>query len=374
MFKPSRLVRLNLLSLGCLACPGSDMAVGEPETGMGTSGALTITEAPTNTGTADDGAISTSAATTSTSTSAGSTSDGPGTTGLEADTTGGIPGCGDGVIDANEECDDGSAANDDTRFCKEDCTLNVCGDGKLFVGWELCDQGAGNSNEYGSLCGSQCEPGPRCGDHKLQPEFETCDLGLENGGVKGNEQGILCDVSCRAQQLRGFVTATAFTGNLGGVIEADGKCQAAAAAAGLPEPERFHAFLSTNEIDAKERFKAVATALPYVLVTGKKFADNFNSLLAAGPLGEGVSVTETGTSLYGKDVATNTAPGGLHYSPDQHCQEWTSDDMAYKGRFGINAVPQGSPGWSDWQTKQAWIGVASLLCDKKDFHLYCLEI
>jgi hypothetical protein len=24
--------------------------------------------------------------------------------------------------------------------------------------------------------------------------------------------------------------------------------------------------------------------------------------------------------------------------------------------------------------EQAWIGVASLLCDKKDFHLYCLEI
>jgi hypothetical protein len=375
MFKPSRLILLNLLWLGCPADQGSDVAVGEPEPGTSTSGALTITETPTTTGTADDSATSTSAATTSMS--MGSSGEGagtPGTSGSESDTTGGLSGCGDGIMDPDEECDDGFAGNADTHFCTINCTLNVCGDGKLFVDWELCDQGPGNSDEYGSLCSSQCEPGARCGDNKLQPEYETCDLGLENGGVKGNEQGILCDVSCRAQQLRGFVTATAFTGNLGGVIEADVKCQAAAAAAGLPEPKRFHAFLSTKEIDAKERFKAVATALPYVLVTGKKFADNFNSLLAAGPLGEGVSVTETGDSLYGKDVATNTAPGGLHYSPDQHCQEWTSDDMAYKGRFGINAVPQDSPGWSDWQTKQAWIGVASLLCDKKDFHLYCLEI
>ena len=376
MFKPSRLALLNLLSLGCPAGQGVDMAVGEPEPGTSTSGALTITETPTNTGTAEDGATSASPSTTSTSTSTStsSTGDGPGTTGSEADTTGGLPRCGDGVVDPTEACDEGSSANDDTRFCKEDCTLNVCGDGKQFVGWELCDQGAGNSDEYGSLCNSQCEPGPRCGDNKLQPKFETCDLGLNNGGAKGDEQGILCDASCRAQQLRGFVTAATFTGDLGGLFGADLKCRSAAAAAGLPEPERFHAFLSTGEIDAKDRFKAVAAALPYVLVTGKKFADNFVSLLAAGPLGEGVSVTETGAALYAKGVATNTAPGGVHFSPDQHCQEWTSADVAYKARVGLNAIPADSPQWPEWQAMQAWTGATSFQCDKKALHLYCLEI
>jgi hypothetical protein len=84
--------------------------------------------------------------------------------------------------------------------------------------WELCDQGVGNSDAYGSLCGPDCTPGARCGDNKLQPEFETCDLGPNNGGEKGDEQGILCDTSCRAQQLRGFVTTAAFTGNLGGLF------------------------------------------------------------------------------------------------------------------------------------------------------------
>ena len=244
MITPSRLVLLNLLSLGCPSGEGSGTAGHDPERGTSTSGGPTIAETPTSTGMSDDGMTSNTAGTTSSNT--GSTGDGPGPTGSEADTTGGLPNCGDGVVDATEACDEGSSVNDDTRFCKEDCTLNVCGDGKLFVGWELCYEGVGNSDEYGSLCNSQCEPGPRCGDHKLQPKFETCDLGLDNGKAKGDEQGILCDVSCRAQQLRGFVTATAFTGDFGGLFGADLKCQGAAAAAGLPEPERFHAFLSTG--------------------------------------------------------------------------------------------------------------------------------
>jgi hypothetical protein len=157
----------------------------------------------------------------------------------------------------------------------------VCGDGKLFVGWELCDQGPGTATSTAASA-AQCEPGIRCGDHKLQPGFETCDLGPDNGGNKGDEQGILCDASCKALQLRGFVTAATFTGDLGGLFGADLKCRDAAAAAGLAEPERFHALLSTGDIDAKDRFKAVAAALPYVLVTGKKFADNFAALISLG--------------------------------------------------------------------------------------------
>ncbi len=344
------------------------MGGGEPALGTSTSGASTLLEVPTSSASADDGTTSTA----TTSTSMGST--GEGASGTEGDTTGGLAGCGDGVVDTGEACDDGFAGNGDSRFCTADCTLNVCGDGKLFVGWELCDQGAGNSDEYGSLCSAQCEPGARCGDHKLQPEHETCDLGLENGGAKGDEQGILCGATCRAQQLRGFVTAAAFAGDLGGLFGADLKCRNAAAAVGLPEPERFHAFLSTGEMDAKDRFAAVAPAMPYVLVTGKKFADSFASLLAAGPLGEGIAVTETGASLYTKRVATNTAPGGVYFSPDQHCQAWTSADVTYAARVGLNAIAVDSPQWSDWKDTQGWTGVTSLQCDKKDMHIYCLEI
>ena len=51
-------------------------------------------------------------------------------------------------------------------------------------------------------------------------------------------------------------------------------------------------------MDAKSRFKAVAASMPYVLVTGKKFADNFTQLIEAGPLAEGVSITETKTAFF----------------------------------------------------------------------------
>ena len=368
MSTPRVLYLLHLLSLGGVACGGPDMAAGEPATGTSTKGASTTPEVPT-TSVPEDG-VTSSTSTTSTDSTGGE----PDASSSGTDTTGDLSGCGDGVVDPTEACDDGLSGNDDSRFCKSDCTLNVCGDGKLFVGWELCDQGPGNSDEYGSLCGSQCEPGAYCGDHKLQPEFETCDLGLDNGGAKGDAQGILCDTSCRAQQLRGFVTATTFTGDLGGLFGADLKCRGAAEAAGLAEPARFHAYLSTGDIDAKDRFKTVATALPYVLVTGKKFADNFPTLIAAGPLGEGISVTETGAVLHEEPVATNTAPDGLRFSPDQHCQGWTSADAAHKVRYGVNGIPADSPGWSDWKATQAWVGAASHKCDKKYYHLYCLEI
>lgn len=291
-----------------------------------------------------------------------------------ADTTAGAPSCGDGIVGDNEECDESLNVNNDNGFCTKQCKINVCGDGKLFVGWELCDEGEANSDAYGSLCGSQCAPGVRCGDGKLQPEFEGCDLGPNNGGPEGDEQGILCDANCRAQRLRGFVTEQTFSGDLGGPFGADGKCREAAQAAGLGEPERFYAYLSTGEVDAVKRFEKVATSWPYVFVTGKKFADGFASLIEAGPLGEGISITEDGTPLFKANVATNTKPGGVRFSADQHCQGWTSADVASAGRVGVNAVPEDEPEWSAWKELLAWTGALSRNCSKSEFHLYCLEI
>jgi hypothetical protein len=360
---------LYLLLTGLAACFTPTGATLDLSTGPTTGTDSTSTTAIPTTAPGDD-----APAPTTTGTGLGSTGEAPGTGSSGPDATTGVaPGCGDGVIAAPEQCDDG-AGNDDTRYCKENCTLNICGDGELLIGWELCDEGSGNSDQYGSLCGSQCLPGARCGDAKVQPEFETCDLGANNGGAEGDAQEILCDASCKAQRLRGFVTATAFTGDLGGLFGADLKCRQAAAAAGLAEPERFHALLSTGDVDAKTRFVKVAASLPYVLVTGKKFAANFPALLDAGPVGEGITVTETGATLYEQLVATNTAPGGTIFSPDQHCQGWTSANVAHKARVGLNGVPTDSPDWPSWQATQLWLSIVSVQCNKEIFRLYCLEI
>jgi len=69
----------------------------------------------------------------------------------------GPPVCGNGVVEGDEECDDGNTNNDDA--CRNDCTLcppppePVCGNG-VVEGDEECDDG--NTNNYDS-CSNLCE-------------------------------------------------------------------------------------------------------------------------------------------------------------------------------------------------------------------------
>lgn len=82
-------------------------------------------------------------------------------------------GCGNGAIEGNEECDDGPD-NADEAACKSDCTLNVCGDGKVGPG-EACDDGNRDDTDG---CGNDCTLGS-CGDGKIDPG-EECDDGGQN--------------------------------------------------------------------------------------------------------------------------------------------------------------------------------------------------
>ena len=61
--------------------------------------------------------------------------------------------CGDGQIDEGEECDEG-IDNDDANACTADCTVNVCGDGKLYEEGEECDEG--EDNGFGG-CSADCQ-------------------------------------------------------------------------------------------------------------------------------------------------------------------------------------------------------------------------
>lgn len=78
------------------------------------------------------------------------------------------PYCGDGVLDTNEECDDGN--NIDGDGCQANCVNPYCGDGILDPG-EDCDDG---NNLDGDLCSSDCNVEPFCGDGNLAPG-ESCD-------------------------------------------------------------------------------------------------------------------------------------------------------------------------------------------------------
>jgi cysteine-rich repeat protein len=62
-----------------------------------------------------------------------------------------LPACGDSVVDAGEECDDGNRQPGDG--CDPDCMLERCGDGVQDAG-EACDAGAANGHDL--CCSADC--------------------------------------------------------------------------------------------------------------------------------------------------------------------------------------------------------------------------
>jgi cysteine-rich repeat protein len=80
--------------------------------------------------------------------------------------------CGNGVLEPNEDCDDGN--NSDGDGCSKTCET-VCGDGKV-VGKESCDDG---NKIDGDGCSKTCET--VCGDGKVVGK-ESCDDGNKVDG------------------------------------------------------------------------------------------------------------------------------------------------------------------------------------------------
>ena len=97
-------------------------------------------------------------------------------------------GCGDGIIQPPEQCDDGAVFNDGHYGgCAPSCTLAPhCGDGVL-NGPEECDDGILDGS-YGG-CTRQCKVATNCGDGIVEGS-EECDDGLDNG-----KDGV-CSTSC----------------------------------------------------------------------------------------------------------------------------------------------------------------------------------
>lgn len=94
------------------------------------------------------------------------------------DTTGPSTACGDGLVDAGEQCDDGD--QDDTNACTNACTVARCGDGVVGPG-EACDDGDQEDND---ACNNVCVL-PTCGDGIVQLG-EDCDTSGESVACNAN--------------------------------------------------------------------------------------------------------------------------------------------------------------------------------------------
>jgi len=182
------------------AADSAGASTGEGSTGVGpTGGPLTSTSEPgtsaTEPGASETGVVDTSATETSTpGTSQTATSGEPETSGttevvVETGTSTGDPDpgtCGDGILQAGEECDDGNDISDDG--CSADCLTDKAGCGDGVVGAEeQCDDGPDNGP--GKACLGTCQSNI-CGDGDQGPE-EECD-----DGEKNDNSG-LCTTMCK---------------------------------------------------------------------------------------------------------------------------------------------------------------------------------
>lgn len=183
--------------------------------------------------------------------------------------------CGDGVLDAGEDCDDG-AANSDTAACKLDCTAQSCGDG--FVGpleacddantidddgctnacglptcgdgithaSEVCDDGNADENDS---CTSLCKP-PACGDGFLQTG-EACDDGASNSNTTPGA----CRTTCALPSCGDGTVDAGEECDDGNIVELDG-CHADCTMAlpgcgnGVVDPGEFCGYRETPSFDA----------------------------------------------------------------------------------------------------------------------------
>lgn len=108
------------------------------------------------------------------------------------------PGCGNGILEAGEACDDGEQNSDDTAdACRTNCRLSRCGDGVQDAG-EGCDSGAMNSDMRANRCRTDCQPAG-CGDGVID-DMEDCDsdaLRSQTCPTQGFSAGsISCDATC----------------------------------------------------------------------------------------------------------------------------------------------------------------------------------
>jgi len=160
-----------------------------------------------------------------------------------------------------------------------------------------------------------------------------------------------------------FITSLEYTGDLGGILGANQKCQQLASAAELKGS--YKAWVSTAESDPSRTFSR--SAVPYIRTDGVKIAANWQGLPT---LQFTINHDENGALVENTLAWTSTTESGLTYyqpsgEPLNNCANWTSGSKEAEGLAGLT---------SPWSTegKIYWSNTGPSPCS---FHrrLFCFE-
>ena len=152
-------------------------------------------------------------------------------------------------------------------------------------------------------------------------------------------------------------------GDLGGLEGADAYCKSLATAAGAPADKTWHAYLSTDTENAKDRIGAG----PWYNAKGAKIADDVASLHGdANNISKQTALDETGAMVNGRgdtpnrhDVLTGSKPDGT--AAPETCGNWTmggAEGAAMVGHHDRTGLDDSPPAKS-WNSSHASRGGCS---------------
>lgn len=296
--------------------------------------------------------------------------------------------CGNGVIDGEEQCDNG--INNDAPYheggkpaegvCAKDCAdVGYCGDDNL-NGREECDDGmdlnvTGPYAPSSTACTDAClHVTEWCGDTTVNGP-ELCD-----DGNNADDDGCTSDCSM-IEERRVFVTSETYPSDfktndnpmgVEGLALADYRCNTLAKA--LPGAGSYKAWLSTSSESPSSRFGTKFTG-NYILFSnenGGKFhivAENWDDLTNES-LDHAINADETGATVTtAKNPWTGTTAKGTSEPADmmvvdQTCSDWTDATDTNNNKASVGASSAVDKTWT--------AGNKSLPCSD-DRRIYCFQ-
>jgi hypothetical protein len=190
-------------------------------------------------------------------------------------------------------------------------------------------------------------------DTQMPYSFRACVVDLAGNGSTGST----LSSQQASNSLRAFVSQATFPGDIGGLIGADGQCNAAAANAGLGAGSYWRAMLSDNYTSIRSRLIING---PVKLLNGTVIAnDDFD--LFDGDLAAPIDRDETGT-VVGSTYAVWTGTDSMgHAFVQGACANWRYAGGSKNGMYGRTTMP-------DYH----WLAEAATACTSP-MRIYCIE-